>query len=58
MDYSGTIERKRDHYRREIARRTPPRHRHDVFMLEVYRQLLLSLDEPLEIREPTGPFGA
>jgi hypothetical protein len=28
------------HYRKEIARRSPPRNRHDRFMIEVYRYLL------------------
>jgi hypothetical protein len=40
-----TTERKRARYRREIARRTPPRHPHERVMLEIYRRLLLSLDE-------------
>jgi len=29
-------------YREEIARRTPPKNDHDLFMLEVFRQLLES----------------
>ena len=34
------VEQKREHYLKEIARRTPPRNQHDEFMREVYQRLL------------------
>ncbi len=40
IDDTWTIERKREHYLQEIARRTPPRDHHDTFMRDVYQRLL------------------
>ena len=51
MDYLRAIEKTRDYCLQEIIRRTPPRNRQDVYIVEVYERLIDDIDFRLEIAE-------
>ena len=51
MDYLRAIEKTRDYCLQEITRRTPPRNRQDVYIVEVYERLIDDIDFRLEIAE-------